>query len=52
MVKKTIKGKPYLMDPGSSNLYSTDGKFESLGDYVGKFNASNTANPIDFDAEE
>ena len=52
MVKKDIKGKHYLMDPSSGNLYSTDAKGQSLGDYVGKFRAGDDATPIDFDAEE
>jgi hypothetical protein len=52
MIKKTIKGKHYLMDPESGNLYATDSKHQSVGDYVGKFNADDDANPIDFDAEE
>ena len=52
MVKKTIKGKHYLMDPTSKNLYSTDEKGQSLGDYVGKFRPGDDATPIDFDAEE
>lgn len=52
MIKKTIKGKQYLMDPESGNLYATDSKHQSVGDYVGKFNADDDANPIDFDAEE
>jgi hypothetical protein len=52
MVKKEIKGKHYLMDPSSGNLYSTDAKGQSLGDYVGKFRAGDDATPIDFDAEE
>jgi len=52
MQKKTIKGKNYLMDPSSKNLYMTDGKFESVGDFVGKFCPGNDASPIDFAAEE
>jgi hypothetical protein len=52
MQKKTIKGKNYLMDPSSKNLYITDGKFESVGDFVGKFCPGNDAAPIDFTAEE
>jgi len=52
MIQKTIKGKHYLMDPESGNLYATDSKYESVGDYVGKFNATDDASPIDFDAEE
>jgi len=52
MIQKTIKGKHYLMDPESGNLYATDSKYESVGDYVGKFNATDDAAPIDFEAEE
>ena len=52
MIKKTIKGKHYLMDPESGNLYATDSKHQSVGDYVGKFNADDETTPIDFDAEE
>lgn len=51
-IKKTIKGKNYLMDPASKNLYSTDDKFMSVGDYVGKFIPGDEAKPIDFDAAE
>jgi hypothetical protein len=52
MIKKTIKGKHYLMDPESGNLYATDSKHQSVGDYIGKFNADDETTPIDFDAEE
>ena len=52
MIKKTIKGKHYLMDPESGNLYATDSNHQSVGDYVGKFNADDETTPIDFDAEE
>ena len=50
--KKIIKGKNYLMDPASKNLYSTDDKFMSVGDYVGKFIPGDDTKPIDFDAAE
>lgn len=52
MIQKTIKGKHYLMDPESGNLYATDSKYQAVGDYVGKFNATDDAAPIDFEAEE
>lgn len=52
MVKRDINGKKYLMDPASRNLYSTDDKYEAVGDFVGKFRPGNATEPIDFDAEE
>jgi len=49
MVKKTINGKNYLMDPESQDLFSTCNKFEEVGDFIGKLAASGE---IDFTAEQ
>lgn len=52
MQKKILKGKKYLMDPMSKNLYATDNNFEAVGEYCGRFRPGNDLEPIDIDAEE
>jgi hypothetical protein len=50
MVKKTIEGINYLMDPASLNLYKTNSSFEDVGAFAGKFEPA--AGTIDEDADE